>query len=94
VPKSVYDDLIRIMSKAKEPTKFAQLDKELAELHGRPVPEYLPRSVIRFWIACDLVAHSGARFEPKRSGSEFRSAATEAWRRASDTPMEVVPNIE
>ena len=94
VPKPVYDALVRIMSKAKQPTKFTQLDNTLADLLGEPVPEYLPRSVIRFWIACDLLAHSGARFEPRRPGAAFKSAAMKAWRRAADTPMEVMPTTD
>lgn len=92
VPKPVYDALVRIMSKAKEPTKFAQLDNAIADQLGEHVPEYLPRSVIRFWITCNLIEHSGARFAPKLHSTAFRLAAKEAWKRAADTPMNVVPN--
>lgn len=94
VPKTVYDALVRVLSKVKEPTKFAELDDALTNLLGDSVPEYLPRSVTRFWVARDLIEHSGARFAPKRPGAGFRSEAKEAWNRVADAPMEVESRSE
>lgn len=94
IPKPIYNAMVRVMSKVKQPTKFAQLDEVLTTLLGEPVPEYLPRSVIRFWIARDLITHSGAKFEPKRPGAEFRPAAMEAWRRAAESPVIAAPDDE
>lgn len=93
VPKPVYDALVRVMSKAKAPIKFAQLDEALTDLIGETVPAYLPRSVIRFWVACNLIEHRGARFAAKRPRAGFRSAARNAWGRVADAPMEVEPGI-
>ncbi|MEO0513154.1 MAG: hypothetical protein AAF108_09705 [Planctomycetota bacterium] len=80
------------MSKVTAPTKFAHLDEALEQVLGETIPEYLPRSVIRFWIARDLVEHNGARFAPILKGVAFKSAAVDAWQTAETTVIEVVPD--
>lgn len=93
-PKPVYDALVRIMSKVTAPAKFAQFGETLEQALGEAVPEYLPRSVLRFWIARDLIEHGGARFAPKLKGVAFKRAAVEAWRAAEKAAVEVVPDAE
>ena len=90
----MYDTLVRVLSKVKEPAKFAELDDALTVLLGDSVPEYLPRSVIRFWVARNLIDHSGARFAAKRPGAGFRSEAKEAWNRVANAPMKVESRSE
>jgi len=92
VPKPVYTALVQIMSKVTVPAKFSHLDETLEQILGETVPEYLPRSVIRFWIARDLVEHSGARFAPKLKGVAFKRAAVDAWRAAEKAAVEVIPD--
>ena len=79
------------MSKVTAPTRFVYLDQALEQVLGETVPEYLPRSVIRFWIARDLVGHNGARYVPKLSGVAFKRAAADAWRATEVAAVEVVP---
>ncbi len=88
-PEDVYDAFAAVMAKIAEPAHFEVLLQAVTDRTGRPPPDYLLRTCVRFWMRCEpaLVEKVRTRYRPIRP-SRFVQEARRSWRRLAHVDKE------
>lgn len=69
------------MGRLKTPVQSEDLLARVSKIAGRPVPDYLPRVCLRFWLSLDppLIKKDRTAYG-SATKSSFENAARRAWR--------------
>lgn len=85
VAEKVYEAVARAFAEFKEPRPFEELLRKANDYSGETLPDYLPRTCLRFWLWCQppLARKDRARYAPGAPGRQFEAAAKLAWQELS-----------
>ena len=80
-PKQIYDVVAGAVGRLETPVQSEDLLAKVSKIAGRPVPDYLPRVCLRFWLSLDtpLIKKDRTAYGPATKFS-FENAAWRAWR--------------
>ena len=80
-PKQIYDVVAGAVGQLEKTVQSEDLLAKVSKIAGRPVPDYLPRVCLRFWLSLDppLIKKHRTAYGPATKSS-FESAARRAWR--------------
>lgn len=92
VPLPHYRAVVAAVAATAEPQLFAAIKAAASHRLHDELPDYAARVSLRFWSAAGLVHHEGARFARVGTKAEFTRRVRDAWRSASTSPFEVLPD--
>ena len=80
-PKQIYDVVAGAVGRLETTVQSEDLLAKVSKIAGRPVPDYLPRVCLRFWLSLDppLIKKDRTSSGPATKSS-FENAARRAWR--------------
>lgn len=80
-PKQIYDVVADAVGRLETTAQSEDLLAKVSKIAERPVPDYLPRVCLRFWLSLDtpLIKKDRTAYGPATKSS-FENAARRAWR--------------
>lgn len=76
VGESVYNAAVKVMAKVHEPTEFSNVHHQVSAVVGENLPDYLVRTMLRFWQQKKLVGKVRTRYRVTPGGSFAKDAIT------------------